>query len=125
MNKLAIVTLMEHQNPPDRGRMAHALNLASEAKEAGAEFRLIFCGKSVEWLPQLLNEDRESEHPFVRNYGNHFDSVRDHVEACNFCCIRFGTRDAVEAAGVPIKGEGKKHMKLGEYALNGWNVVTF
>jgi hypothetical protein len=49
----AIVVMVEHQNPPDRGRMAHALNLASELKAADHPFRFIFAGKSVEWLPQI------------------------------------------------------------------------
>lgn len=124
MSKVAIITFVEHQNPVDRGRMAHVLNLASELKAAGTEFELVFAGKSVEWLPQLLNADRASEHPFVRNYGDHFDAVREHVVACNFCCKRFKTHEAVGAAGVPIIGEGSKHMSLGRYVAEGWQVIT-
>ena len=78
----------------------------------------------MEWLPQLLNENRAEEHPFVRNYGNHFDAVREHVVACNFCCKRFDTHAAVSAAGVPIHGEGTKHMALGRYLAEGWRVIT-
>lgn len=124
-NGTAIVVMVEHENPPDRGRMAHALNLASELKAAERPFRLIFAGKSVDWLPQLLNPNREEEHPFVRNYGDHFDAVRDNVEACNFCCIRFGALEKVRAAGIPIRGEGKGHMKLSSYIIDDWDVVTF
>jgi len=124
MSRTAIVTFTEHQTPENRGRMAHVLNLASELKEAGDEFVLVFAGKSVEWLPQLLNEDRASEHPFVRNYGDHFDRVRDHVVACNFCCKRFDVHAQVGAAGVPIQGEGTRHMSLGQYVREGWTVVT-
>ncbi len=121
---VAIITFMEHSAPTDRGRMSHALNLASELQAAGREFKLIFAGKSVEWLPELFGE-RADQHPFVRNYGDHFDRVRSHVEACNFCCVRFGVRDQVEAADIPIKGEGKGHMHVSEYVLAGWQVITF
>lgn len=61
----------------------------------------------------------------MRNYGHRFDEVREHVEACNFCCKRFDTMAAVQGAGIPIVGEGKAHMKLSKYVLDGWNVVTF
>jgi hypothetical protein len=123
-DKVAIITFVEHQNPVDRGRMAHVLNLASELKAAGTEFELVFAGKSVEWLPQLLNEDRESQHPFVRNYADHFDAVREHVVACNFCCKRFDTHAEVGAAGIPIRGAGNKHMPLAGYVTEGWRVIT-
>jgi len=124
MSKVAIITFTEHQNPVDRGRMAHVLNLASELKEAGTEFELVFAGKSVEWLAELLAPDRDAAHPFLKNYGNHFDGIRDHVVACNFCCKRFKTHEAVTAACVPIAGEGTKHMSLGRYVAEGWQVIT-
>ena len=92
--KTVILVMTEHQTAENRGRMAHALNMASALKEAGVEFRMVFAGKSVEWLPQFLNEDRASEHPFVGNYADHFDRVRDHVQSCNFCNKRFDTYDA-------------------------------
>lgn len=122
-NRVALITFVEHQNPVDRGRMAHVLNLASELKADGTEFELVFAGKSVEWLPQLLGP-REDAHPFVRNYGDHFDAVREHVVTCNFCCKRFDTHEAVSAAGVPIHGEGTRHMSLGRYLREGWTVIT-
>jgi len=125
MKKVAIVTHMEHASPVDRGRMAHALHLARDLKEGGAQIKLIFAGKSVDWLAQLTNPNREEEHPFVRAYGNVFDSVREDSEACNFCCIRFDATEAATAGDIPIRGEGKDHMKLGDYVLDGWEIITF
>jgi hypothetical protein len=122
--RVAIVTFTEHQTPENRGRMAHVLNLAHELVDKGAEVKLVFAGKSVEWLPQLIDADRAAQHPFIQHYGDHFDAVRDRVEACSFCCIRFGVRDAVEAAGIPIRGEGKRHMELSDDVLSGWQIIT-
>jgi|GEM_PF-1047950 len=124
MKKVAIMTHHPHETPEDRGRMAHALHMTRDVVEAGADAQLIFCGRSVEWLPQLTNPERDQEHKFVQHYGNVFDAVRDHARACNFCCIRFGVRDRVEQAGVPILGGGRDHMNLGEYALGDWKIVS-
>ena len=123
--KTVVLCLTEHQTPENRGRMAHALNLASQLHDAGVEYRVVFAGKSVEWLPQLLNPNREEEHPFVRNYGDHFDKIRGNVHSCNFCNKRFKTYEAVEAGGVPILGEGNKHMDQTWMATEGWNVISF
>lgn len=122
-DRVALITFVEHQHPVDRGRMAHVLNLASELEADGVEFELVFAGKSVEWLPQLLG-DRADAHPFVRNYGDHFDRVKHRVVACNFCCKRFDTHAALSEAGIPIQGEGNKHMSLGRYVREGWRVIT-
>lgn len=125
MKKVAIVTHMEHESPADRGRMAHALHLARDLKAGGTQIKLIFAGKSVDWLAQLTDPNRAEQHPFVKAYGNVFDAVRDDVEACNFCCIRFNATDKVKAAEVHINGDGKDHMNLATYVLNDWEVITF
>lgn len=122
--KVAIVTFTEHQTPVDRGRMAHVLNLASALKEQGTEFELVFAGKAVEWLPAFLTKERSEQHPFIRNYGEHFDVVREHVITCNFCNKRFNTYETVSRAGVKIVGEGSQHMTLARYVAEGWQIIT-
>ena len=122
--KIAVVVFVEHSQPADRGRMAHALHLARDLKRAGVDLRFIFAGKSVEWLPELTSDDRDAQHPFVRAYGNVFDEVREHVEACNFCCIRFETKDSVASAEIPIHGKGKDHMALGQVVLDGYQIIS-
>ena len=123
--KVAVVVTMQHEVPEDRGKMAHALNLARELEEKGQTVELVFCGKSVEWLPQLTNPHRSEEHPFVQNYGARFDAVRHRSVACNFCTKRFDVTEAIGAADIPIVGEGKSHMELSRYVLEGWQVITF
>lgn len=122
--KTVILILTEHQTPENRGRMAHALALASQLEEAGHPYKVVFAGKSVEWLPQLLNPNREEEHPFVRHYGHRFDAVRHNVQTCHFCNVRFKTLEAVSASEVPIHGD-PGHMDQSWMATEGWNVITF
>lgn len=51
--------------------------------------------------------------------------ILGHVKACNMCCIRFNATEAVQAAGIPIVGEGKDHIDIGRYVVEGWQVVNF
>jgi hypothetical protein len=122
--KIAVVVFVPHSDPSDRGRMSHALHLARDLKRGGADFKFIFAGQSVEWLPELTSPDRDAQHPFVKAYGNVFDEVREHVETCNFCCIRFDTTEAVTRAEIPINGDGREHMELGRLVLDGYRVIT-
>lgn len=122
--KTAVLVTMPNDTPEHRGRMSKALHLAAGLYAKGAPVKLVFGGRGVEWLPQLTG-DRDAAHPFVKNYGRLFDEVRHEAIACNFCCIRFDTRDVVEASGVPIHGEGRDHMALEDLVLDGWNVIPF
>ena len=124
-NKYAVLVTMEHAAPADRGKMTKALHLVRDLRAAGKEVAFIFGGKAVEWLPQFVAEDRDSGHPFIKAYGPIFDESRESVSCCNFCCIRFDTRDVVEAAGVPIHGEGRDHMNLADFVLSGHQLITF
>ena len=124
MKKVAIVVTMPHETPENRGRMTKALHLAAGLKDKGAQVKLVFGGRGVEWVPQLAG-DRAEGHPFLRAYGGLFDKVRDDVVACNFCCRRFEVRDAVAELGLPIEGEGKDHMALEDYVLDDWTVIPF
>ena len=56
--------------------------------------------------------------------ADYFDAIRDHVKACNMCCIRFNATEAVQAAGIPIVGEGKDHIDIGRYVLEGYQVIN-
>ena len=51
--------------------------------------------------------------------------MRHRAVACNFCTMRFDVRDPIEGAGIPIHGEGKAHMALSDYIVDGWQIVTF
>jgi len=110
--------------PADNGRTIHALKLAVGLKEGGADVMVLFHGKGVTWIDRFVSRTDDS-HPFVRNYGSVFDAVRDRVHACNMCCKRFDATEAVQAAGVPIHGEGREHADLAAFMLDGWDVVNY
>lgn len=119
MKKIVVGILNPGETAADNGRTIHALKLAKSLKEGGAEVVVAFQGKAVTWLPRFLNRNDDS-HPFVKHYGSVFDAVRDEVIACNMCCKRFD----VESIDVPIRGEGREHVDIGRYVLDGWQVIN-
>ncbi len=123
MNKVVVAILNPGEAPADNGRTIHALKLASKLKAAGAEVAVVFEGKGVSWLPRFVDRGEDS-HPFVKHYGHVFDDVRDKVVACNMCCIRFDTTEAVSAADIPIHGEGKEHIDIAQYVIDGYQVIN-
>jgi len=125
MSKRFIVGVVNPgETPADNGRTIHALKLAGELKDGGAEVMVLFHGQGITWLPRFINRTADS-HPFVRNYGYAFDQVQDEVHACNMCCKRFASREAIEALEVRIHGEGSDHMNLGALLLDGWQLINY
>ena len=123
MHKVVVAILNPGKAPADNGRTIHALKLAKGLKEAGAEVVLVFEGEGVSWLPRFLNRGEDS-HPFVKNYGSVFDEVRPLVRACNMCCKRFNVYEQVQAAGIPIDGEGRDHIDIARYVIDGYQVIN-
>ena len=123
MSKVVVGILNPGESPADNGRTIHALKLAKGLKERGADVVVVFEGKAVTWLDRFVNRNEES-HPFVKNYGPVFDEIRDKVVACNMCCKRFDQTDAVQAAGIPIKGEGREHIDIASYVADGFQVIN-
>lgn len=112
------------QAPADNGRTIHAFKLAGALKKAGAEVKTVFAGEGVTWLERFENRTEDS-HPFVKNYAYAYDDIRDTIVTCNMCNIRFNATEAVEAAKLPVVGEGKDHIDLAPYVLEGWQLINF
>ena len=108
--------------PADNGRTIHALKLAKELKEGGAEVQLMFDGQGVQWIERFTQRTEDS-HPFVKHYGHVFDEVRDLARACNMCCKRFDSLEAAQKAELPIDGVEREHVNLGKLALDGWQII--
>ncbi len=123
-SKVIIGIFNPGESPADNGRTVHALKLAGSLIEAGAEVKVLFEGKGTTWIPRFVNRTDDS-HPFVKHYGATFDAVRDHVATCSMCTIRFDTREACEAAGIPILAEGRHHVDLTPWILEGWQVINY
>ena len=118
MPRISVVVLAGNESHADLGRMANALSLVKEAREAGDEVELVFDGAGTTWIPDL--EDPEHDlHPVYRE-------VRDHVAgACEFCAGAFGVREPIREAGVPFLSEFEGHPSLRSRIEEGYEVVTF
>lgn len=123
MKKVIVGVFNPGESPADNGRMVHALQLAAKLDEAGADVVLMFEGKAVQWISRFVNRNDES-HPFDKNYGPVFDRLRSRVRACNMCCKRFDQTEAVTAAEIPILGEGRDHVDIAQYVLDGYAVIN-
>ncbi len=124
MKNVVVGVFNPGEAPEHNGQTIHALKLARSLTEGGANVVLAFQGKAVTWIPRFVNRNEDS-HPFVKHYGHVFDEVRGLVRACNMCCIRFDATDAVRAADVPIIGEGREHIDIARYVLEGYQVINF
>ena len=111
-------------SPADNGRTIHALKLAEKLSSEGAEVVVHFHGEGVKWIDRFVRRTEDS-HPFVKNYGGVFDAVRSHVHACNMCCKRFDQTEWVEAAEVPILGEGHDHTDEARWVLDGYQILNY
>jgi len=123
MHKIIVGVFNPGESPADNGRMVHALELTQQLHAAGASVQLLFEGQGVKWLPRLTHRTDDS-HPFDKHYGPVFDEVRGLARACNMCCIRFDVLEAVREAGIPILGEGRDHVDISRYVLDGYQVIN-
>lgn len=120
--KFVVSIINGGQSPADNGRTIHALKLAKELNDGGAEVIVMFDGQGVSWIERFA-ERTEDSHPFVKNYGYAFDEIRPLMRACNMCCKRFDATEAATAAAIPIDGEGRDHVNLGQLALAGYQII--
>lgn len=118
MAKISVVLLADSESHGDLGRLANALSLAKEAKEAGDDVELVFDGAGTTWVPKLADPDHKLH--------GVFESVRDRVSgACEFCANAFDVKDEVKEAGVPFLSEFEGHPSLRQRVEDGYDVVTF
>jgi hypothetical protein len=117
MTKIAVLLLAEPGTPEAMGRMANALTVTQESKEAGDDVRLLLDGAGTRWAPELAN----AEHKYHRL----FEDVRDDAGACVYCARAYGVKDAVEAAGLELVDEYKGHPSVRQLIVDGYEVVSF
>ncbi|MBI3181533.1 MAG: DsrE family protein [Myxococcales bacterium] len=118
MVKVAIVVLADTESHGDLGRVANALELAKELKQAGDSVELIFDGAGTKWVPGLADPSHKA-HPL-------FKEVREKVRgACAFCAGAFGATAGVKAADTKLLGEFEGHPSLRRLLVDGYQIVTF
>ncbi|MEM6994700.1 MAG: DsrE family protein [Myxococcota bacterium] len=124
MTKIVVGITNPGSSPADNGRTVHALKLAGALKAKGADVIVHFHGEGVKWIDRFVNRNDDS-HPFVKNYGPAFDAVRASARACNMCCKRFDQSEAVQAASLPIDGEGRDHTDVARWVVDGYQLVNY
>lgn len=117
MSKIAVILLADTDTDEATGRMANALTLAKESKEAGDEIRLLLDGAGTKWGAELASDEHK--------YHRLFEEVRDTAGACLYCSRAYGVKDAVEAAGVQMLDEYKGHPSVRQLIVDGYEVVSF
>lgn len=53
MAKMSVLVVADTETHADVGRIANALELVKEAKEAAADVELVFDGAGVKWVPAM------------------------------------------------------------------------
>lgn len=118
MAKISVIVLADSETHGDMGRVANALALVKEAKEAGDDVELVFDGAGVTWVPALTDPEHDM-HPM-------YASVEDRVAgACEFCANAFGVKDEVKTSDVPFLSEFEGHPSLRSRIVDGYQVITF
>ena len=118
MPKAVLVVFADTEGHENLGRVVNAMTIAKEFKDAGDEVALVFDGGGTTWIPALASPDH-------RAHGL-FQSVRDVVAgACSYCSDAFGVREGVEAAGVALLDDYKRHPSIRTYVAAGFDVLTF
>ncbi|TVR61307.1 MAG: hypothetical protein EA426_03585 [Spirochaetaceae bacterium] len=118
MTKIAVVVFADGETHGDQGRVANALELAKEAKNASSEVKIIFDGAGTKWVPILNGEDSK----LSVEYRQVADTVHG---ACAFCAAAFGVKDEIKATGVRLLGEFEGHPSLHTLIVEGYTVVKF
>jgi hypothetical protein len=117
MSKIAVMLLADTETAEAMGRMANALTVAKEGKEAGDDVRLLLDGAGTKWAPELAREGHK--------YHRLFEDVRDRAGACVYCARAYDVKDQVEAAGVRLLDEYRGHPSVRQLIADGYEVVTF
>lgn len=117
MSKVAVVVFADSENHADMGRIANAMEMVNEFKDAGDEAKLIFDGAGVTWPGKLSQED----HPLKGT----FDEVKPNVlGACSFCAKAFHSAEGVEKAGIPFLEDYKGHPSIRSLVKDGYQIIT-
>jgi len=114
----AIVILAGTESHADHGRLANALEAATEFAETdGDDVEVVFDGAGTQWIPVL--EDPESD------YHELYNAVKDDAVVCDFCASAFGVDDAVEASGLTVRSEYDGHPSIRDLVAEGYEIITF
>ncbi|MCA1752960.1 MAG: hypothetical protein ABR572_11485 [Cryomorphaceae bacterium] len=117
MSKVAVIVFADSENHADMGRMANALEIVSEFREANEDGVLLFDGAGVTWPGKLADAD----HPM---HGA-FEKIKPAIAgACHFCSKAFKATEGVEKAGIPFLKDFNGHPSVLNLVKDGYQIIT-
>ena len=118
MTKIAVIVLADTDGAEAWGRIGNALVTVREADEAGDDVELIFDGAGTKWLRDMTEPDHKHHRLLAK--------LRHRITgACAYCARAYGVAEALEAAGLPLVDEYKKHPSIRTRVAAGYQIVTF
>lgn len=98
----------------------HALLNVLDAHEKGMDSILIIEGPATGLIKELVNPENPLHELYLeaKNKGL--------IKAiCKGCAKMMGTLDIAKKEDLPISGEMSNHVPLADYALGGYEIITF
>jgi hypothetical protein len=117
MSKIAVFVFADSESHADMGRIANAMEMVHEFKEAGEEAKLVFDGAGVTWPGKLADND----HPL---HGK-FEEIKPNiVGACAFCSKAFKAEEGVKNADIPFLDDFNGHPSVRTFIKEGFQIIT-
>jgi hypothetical protein len=117
MHKVALLVYADTASHADLGRLTNALTTAAEFAEAGDEVEIVFDGAGTQWIAEL----EEGSHAASPMY----ESLKEHVSACEYCASAFDVEEEVAASGVPQRDSFQDHPSVRSLVDDGYEIITF
>lgn len=115
--ELTVVVLADTQTHGDLGRLANALETASDALQSEGKVELLLDGAGTRWIEQL----EDPEHKYHRLWLE----LKPHTGVCSYCARAFGVFGVAKSAGVALLDERRGHPRLFDRLERGAAVLTF
>ncbi|MFP4548122.1 MAG: DsrE family protein [Fidelibacterota bacterium] len=97
----------------------HVLLNAIDYHEKGMEGAIVIEGEAVKLVPEMS----QPGHFLSKHYekAKELGLIR---EVCLACSKKMGVAEAVEKAGLPLKGDMSGHPSMSKYLKSGYRIIT-
>lgn len=97
----------------------HVLLNALDLHERGLEGLIVIEGEAVKLVPEMSKQG----HPLFSLYQK-VKALGLITAVCKTCSMSMGVTEAVEAEGLPLKGDMSGHPSMGDFLDQGYQVIT-
>lgn len=118
MKNVLILVLAGKETHEGMARVANALTMAKEFKEAGYNVSIIFDGAGTEWPVELQKADNKL-------HGLYAELKGVVAGVCDFCSAAFNVKDALKAQGTALSSDYHGHPSFKKYIESGYEIISF